>query len=98
MAPVAPPCRPVVVGPPNPRRAVKALLDGAAGYVCGPLSEQETRVLTLASEGSTNAKTAADLGLTLPNVKAVHRRLCHKLDAADRAGAVAAGFRLGLLS
>ena len=54
-------------------------------------------MLCMLRRGSTNAEIGQRLGITERTVKAHVKALCEKLHAADRAGAVARGFELGLL-
>jgi len=62
------------------------------------LSERELQVLGGMSHGHTNADIAVALTLSEETVKSHARRLYRKLDAADRAQAVAIGMRSGLLT
>ncbi len=61
------------------------------------LTEREMQVLTGMSRGRSNAEIGKELFLSEDTVKTHARRLFRKLDAADRAQAVAVGFRLGLV-
>lgn len=61
------------------------------------LSPREHEVLEQVASGLTNASIGRRLGISENSVKSLLRRALGKLDAADRASAVAAGFRLGLL-
>ena len=79
------------------RRATAAprALEGA-----GPaptLTEREMQVLTGMSRGRSNAEIGKELFLSEDTVKTHARRLFRKLGAADRAQAVAVGFRWGLV-
>ena len=62
-----------------------------------PLTEREMQVLTGMSRGRSNAEIGKELFLSEDTVKTHARRLFRKLDAADRAQAVAVGFRWGLV-
>ena len=62
-----------------------------------PLSERELEVLSLLSNGMTNKDVAAALFISRATVKTHIENLLRKLSANDRAGAVAEGFRRGLL-
>ncbi|MCU0301228.1 MAG: response regulator transcription factor [Candidatus Nanopelagicales bacterium] len=65
----------------------------------GPaLSERELEVLEGMSRGKSNAQIGRELYLSEDTVKTHARRLFRKMGAADRAQAVALGFRWGLLS
>ncbi len=61
------------------------------------LTERETQVLTGMSRGRSNAEIGKELFLSEDTVKTHARRLFRKLGAADRAQAVAVGFRWGLV-
>jgi DNA-binding NarL/FixJ family response regulator len=62
------------------------------------LTERELQVLTGMSQGRSNAQIGRELFLSEDTVKTHARRLFRKLGAADRAHAVAVGFRWGLLN
>jgi DNA-binding NarL/FixJ family response regulator len=61
------------------------------------LSPRELEVLQLLAEGLTNQQVASRLSLTARTVKTHVQNLLVKLDVPDRTGAVARGFRLGLI-
>jgi DNA-binding NarL/FixJ family response regulator len=61
------------------------------------LTERETQVLVGMSRGRSNAEIGKELYLSEDTVKTHARRLFRKLGAADRAQAVALGFRSGLV-
>ncbi len=61
------------------------------------LTEREMQVLTGMSRGRSNAEIGKELFLSEDTVKTHARRLFRKLGAADRAQAVAIGFRWGLV-
>lgn len=61
------------------------------------LSTRELEVLQLLAEGLTNDGIGDRVGLSSRTVKTHVQNLLLKLDAADRTGAVARGFRLGLI-
>lgn len=61
------------------------------------LTEREMQVLTGMSRGRSNAEIGKELFLSEDTVKTHARRLFRKLGAADRAQAVAVGFRWGLV-
>jgi DNA-binding NarL/FixJ family response regulator len=71
-------------------------LDGVAGAVPA-LTEREMQVLNGMSRGRSNAEIGRELYLSEDTVKTHARRLFRKLGAADRAQAVALGFRWGLV-
>lgn len=50
------------------------------------------------SQGQSNAEIGAELYLTEDTIKTHARRLFRKLDASDRAHAVAIAYRSGLIS
>jgi DNA-binding NarL/FixJ family response regulator len=61
------------------------------------LTERELQVLTGMSRGRSNGEIGKELFLSEDTVKTHARRLFRKLGAADRAQAVAVGFRWGLV-
>ncbi len=61
------------------------------------LTERELQVLTGMSRGRSNAEIGKELYLSEDTVKTHARRLFRKVGAADRAQAVAVGFRWGLV-
>ncbi len=61
------------------------------------LTERELQVLTGMSRGRSNSEIGKELFLSEDTVKTHARRLFRKIGAADRAQAVAVGFRWGLL-
>jgi DNA-binding NarL/FixJ family response regulator len=61
------------------------------------LTERGMQVLTGMSRGRSNAEIGKELYLSEDTVKTHARRLFRKLGAADRAQAVAIGFRWGLV-
>ena len=61
------------------------------------LTEREMQVLTGMSRGQSNGEIGRELYLSEDTVKTHARRLFRKLSAADRAQAVAVGFRWGLV-
>ena len=62
------------------------------------LTERELQVLRGMADGKSNAEIGRDLFVSEDTVKTHVRRLFRKLGARDRAHAVAAGFRTGLVS
>jgi DNA-binding NarL/FixJ family response regulator len=64
----------------------------------GDLTEREMQVLRGMSQGKSNGQMGRELFLSEDTVKTHARRLFRKLSAADRAQAVAQGFRRGLVS
>ncbi len=71
----------------------RAVLTGRAPV----LTEREQQVLVGMSRGRSNAEIGRELFLSEDTVKTHARRLFRKLEAADRAQAVAVGFRWGLV-
>jgi DNA-binding NarL/FixJ family response regulator len=61
------------------------------------LTQRELEVLSGMSQGRSNAQIGADLFLSEDTVKTHARRLFRKLEAADRAQAVAIGLRRGMI-
>jgi DNA-binding NarL/FixJ family response regulator len=70
----------------------------SAGGTSGDLTEREMQVLRGMSQGKSNGQMGRELFLSEDTVKTHARRLFRKLSAADRAQAVAQGFRRGLVS
>jgi DNA-binding NarL/FixJ family response regulator len=79
------------------RRAIPAPRSVEASEAAPTLTERELQVLTGMSRGRSNAEIGKELFLSEDTVKTHARRLFRKLDAADRAQAVAVGFRWGLV-
>ncbi|MFI6758587.1 response regulator transcription factor [Micromonospora sp. NPDC050417] len=74
-----------------------------AGAAAGParraaLTERELQVLLGMADGKSNAEIGRELFVSEDTVKTHARRLFRKLGARDRAHAVAAGFRAGLVA
>src|SRR6185312_15986385 len=69
----------------------------AAADEASAISRRETEVLGLLRQGFTNGEIGRLLGITERTAKAHVAALLSKLDAADRAEAVARGFERGLL-
>ena len=63
-----------------------------------PISARELEVLTLVAQGCTNRETAVRLFISEATVKTHLLHIYGKLEVNDRASAVAAGYRRGLLS
>lgn len=61
------------------------------------LSARELEVLRLVAQGHTNRQIASFLFIGEATVKTHIRHVCDKLEVTDRAAAVAAGYRRGLL-
>ncbi len=76
-------------------RTSRALL--AAGSEHGLVSRREMEVLGLVRQGFTNAEVGRLLGISERTAKAHVAALLVKLQASDRAEAVARGFERGLL-
>jgi DNA-binding NarL/FixJ family response regulator len=87
-------------GPPGGEPAlVPAQREDEAGRPRRPLlTERELQVLHGMADGKSNAEIGRDLFVSEDTVKTHARRLFRKLHARDRAHAVAAGFRSGLVS
>jgi DNA-binding NarL/FixJ family response regulator len=88
---------------PAQRVDVPALLPARVGLVGRPtrsvaLTERELQVLRGMADGRSNAEIGKELFVSEDTVKTHARRLFRKLGARDRAHAVAAGFRAGLVS
>ena len=78
------------------RRQVPAQSRGPQGSSVA-LTEREVQVLDGMSRGCSNAAIGRELFLSEDTIKTHARRLFRKLEAADRAQAVATGFRRGLV-
>ena len=84
----------------NGRRVVGADLDGVmteADDEPARLSEREREVLKLLAKGKTNKDIARELFISQATAKSHVENILRKLNAADRAGAVAEGFRRALI-
>jgi DNA-binding NarL/FixJ family response regulator len=68
------------------------------GATLGELSSRELSVMRLVAEGRTNEQIARALDTSVSTVKAQLSALFEKLGARDRASAVAACFRRGILT
>ena len=81
---------------PSLRRALteRGTRDGSG---LAQLTERELQVLTGMSQGKSNAEIGRELFLSEDTVKTHARRLFRKMGVTDRAQAVAAGFRRGLV-
>ena len=79
------------------KRAGGDVRTGAATPKVPDLTEREVQVLTGMSRGRSNAEIGRELFLSEDTVKTHARRLFRKLGAADRAQAVAVGFRTGVV-
>jgi LuxR family maltose regulon positive regulatory protein len=63
----------------------------------GPLSARECAILRLMSRGFSNKQVGRELGIAFETVKTHAKNIYGKLDAANRAEAVARAERLGLI-
>ncbi|MEV0895224.1 helix-turn-helix transcriptional regulator [Actinoplanes sp. NPDC049802] len=61
------------------------------------LSHREVQILTLVAEGKTNKQIGAHLYLSAATIHSHLKNVFRKLDANDRAHAVAKAFRAGVL-
>jgi DNA-binding NarL/FixJ family response regulator len=92
-------------GPPGAGANAGAGFTAPGGMTNGPtkagrrplLTERELQVLRGMAEGRSNAEIGRDLFVSEDTVKTHARRLFRKLGARDRAHAVAAAFRAGLV-
>ena len=80
----------------GPRLAVRVHHGRLKGELT-PLTPRELEVLQLAGDGYGYKQIACELGITYQTMRGVVARLREKLDAVDKAHAVAIGFRMGLL-
>jgi DNA-binding NarL/FixJ family response regulator len=74
------------------------LVDAGDGSLPAQLSERELEVLGLLAKGMTNKDIARELFISQATVKSHVENILRKLGAADRAGAVAEGFRRKLIA
>ncbi len=79
------------------RRQATPVSVGAVTTAQPTLTEREQQVLTGMSRGRSNAEIGKELYLSEDTVKTHARRLFRKLGAADRAQAVAVGYRWGMV-
>ncbi|MBC7638725.1 MAG: response regulator transcription factor, partial [Rhodoferax sp.] len=79
------------------RRQAAPVSVGAVTAAQPALTEREQQVLTGMSRGRSNAEIGKELYLSEDTVKTHARRLFRKLGAADRAQAVAVGYRWGMV-
>lgn len=79
------------------RRQAGPVGASAKALVQPVLTEREQQVLTGMSRGRSNAEIGRELYLSEDTVKTHARRLFRKMGAADRAQAVAVGFRWGFV-
>ena len=84
------------------RRVIGRDLSGVVGREAdaldAPLSERELEVLDHLAKGRTNKEAARELFISQATVKSHVENILRKLGAADRAGAVAEGFRRNLIA
>jgi DNA-binding NarL/FixJ family response regulator len=88
--------RPMVAWPGN--EAGVGVADAAPAGRRLTLTERELQVLRGMADGKSNAEIGRELFVSEDTVKTHARRLFRKLGARDRAHAVAAGFRAGLVA
>src|SRR5438270_3961354 len=80
-------------------RDLSGVLSAAPGEEPGTqVSERELEVLSRLAKGMTNKDVARELFISQATVKSHVENILRKLGAADRAGAVAEGFRQSLIS
>jgi len=85
-------------GPPGAVPQQRGDLNGEAPRRRVELTERELQVLRGMADGKSNAEIGRELFVSEDTVKTHARRLFRKLGARDRAHAVAAAFRAGLVS
>jgi DNA-binding NarL/FixJ family response regulator len=78
-------------------RDLMGLLEPSEVGESAPLSDREVEVLELLAQGMTNKEIALALFISRATVKSHIENILRKLEASDRAGAVAEGFRRKLL-
>jgi DNA-binding NarL/FixJ family response regulator len=89
--------RSAALRPVTQRFPTRQALRRVPGRPLPALTERELQVLSGMSRGRSNAEIGKELYLSEDTVKTHARRLFRKLEAADRAQAVAVGFRGGLV-
>jgi LuxR family maltose regulon positive regulatory protein len=62
-----------------------------------PLTPREREILSLIAQGESNRQISAHLVISLSTVKTHINNIYRKLNADNRGGALAEGYRLGLL-
>lgn len=82
---------------PTQMRALAGLARAAGGRPSVTLSRREAEILASIAEGRAVKQTARDLGISPKTVENLQGRLFRKLDARNRAQAVARAHALGLL-
>lgn len=82
------------LGESMPRGVTGATVSG----ITANLTTRELEVLRGMSQGKSNAEIGAELFLTEDTIKTHARRLFRKLEASDRAHAVALAYRAGLIN
>jgi DNA-binding NarL/FixJ family response regulator len=93
--PAEPAGEPADAAPAGQRRGASGARGGRSQI---GLTERELQVLLGMAEGKSNAEIGRELFVSEDTVKTHARRLFRKLGARDRAHAVAAGFRAGLVA
>ena len=94
----APPARPPSPPPPSPPRTSPARCAAAWPTPAVPLTPRESELLQLLADGGSIADIAGRLYISQSTAKTHLSKLYEKLGAANRAQAVMAAVRLGLLS
>ena len=62
-----------------------------------PLSQKESTVIRAVAQGQTDGQIAREIGISVPTVKTHVRSILRKTNTRNRAGAIAAAFRSGIL-
>lgn len=86
-----------VIDPAGQRQVREQLGASSAAVPGAALSERERAVLRLVAAGMTNPEIARELSIALDTVKAHLKHVASKLDASNRAQAVARAKELGLI-
>ncbi len=86
-----------VLSPAVASRLMTRVRTPAAGLAGTSLSAREREVLVLVARGTTNREIAAELFISEATVKTHLTHIFAKLDAKDRAAAVAVGYDRGIL-
>jgi DNA-binding NarL/FixJ family response regulator len=86
-----------VIHPQLTKTFIEEVQHADEGPTTTPLSKREREILQMVANGSTTKEVARDLGISPHTVKTHLERIFEKLDANDRAQAVAIAIRTGLV-
>ncbi len=71
--------------------------EGGSRPATDRLTPRELEVLRLLAKGLTNRQIASELGVSMETIKTHVERICHRVGASDRTGAVAIALRAGVI-